>query len=186
MVYFPVPYKFFFVATYIVRTFHNPFLKCKAPEDCKLIINLKVVCGAPIRSAFAAKLHEPLSALDEENPLAVSTTEVAKYLTGGSMRDADGLTRADSVPDQPLLVAISTTSLVMQWSVSIASNARFLVGLYRDADLVESFCLPSSVRQYIFQKLQPFTLYSGDLAICTGTECGPPSAMAFAATWPDS
>uniref|UniRef100_A0A158R711 Protein-tyrosine-phosphatase n=1 Tax=Taenia asiatica TaxID=60517 RepID=A0A158R711_TAEAS len=85
-----------------------------------------------------------------------------------------------------LLVAISTTSLVMQWSVSIASNARFLVGLYHDADLVESCFLPSSVRQYIFQKLQPFTLYSGDLAICTGAECGPPSAMAFAATWPDT
>lgn len=74
----------------------------------------------------------------------------------------------------------------MQWSVSIASNSRFLVELYRDADLVERSFLPPSVRQYIFERLQPFTLYSADLAVCSGTECGPTSGMAFAATWPGS
>ncbi|KAL5111495.1 Receptor-type tyrosine-protein phosphatase eta [Taenia crassiceps] len=145
--------------------------------------DLNVVCGAPMRDAFGGKFDGPLV---ERNPLSVSATEVVGRSTGEFMRDVDMLTRGDSVPDQPSLVAISATSLVMQWNVSIASDARFLVELYRDADLMESSILLPSVRQYIFQELQPFTLYSANLAICNGTECGPPSAMAFAATWPST
>ncbi|CDS43376.1 sortilin receptor [Echinococcus multilocularis] len=94
------------------------------------------------------------------------------------------LTNSLVVPDQPLMVAISASALVMQWSVSIASNAQFLVELYSDADLIEAHLLSPSMRQYTFQDLRPFTMYSADLAVCIDAKCGAPSAMAFAATWP--
>ncbi|EUB56247.1 Tyrosine-protein phosphatase Lar [Echinococcus granulosus] len=181
-----VPFEAFLVTAYVAQC-----VGCAARTrgDVKshtfAFSDLNVVCGAPMYGKYGARFQNVLSTLvKEEDPLTITTAEVAKNLTGESLHVMDMPGRSHSVPDQPLMVAISATALVMQWSVSIASNAQFLVELYSDADLIESHLLSPSMRQYTFQDLRPFTMYSADLTVCTDAKCGAPSAMAFAATWP--